>query len=56
MDNLNDYLNRDLNYLKQWLQENKLPLNVIETRAMVTGSRPNLKKISEGKAQPPPLL
>ena len=44
IDDINDYLNRDLNCLKQWLQGNKLSLNVIKTQAMVVGSRPNLKK------------
>ena len=53
IDDLNDYLNRDLNYLKHWLQENKLPLNIIKTEAMVVGSRPNLRKISKGKVQSP---
>ena len=31
IDDLNDNLNRDLNCLKQWLQGNKLSLNVIKT-------------------------
>ena len=53
IDDLNDNLNRDLNCLKQWLQGNKLSLNVIKTQAMVVGSRPNLKKISEGNVQSP---
>ena len=42
IDDINDNLNRDLNCLKQWLQGNKLSLNVIKTQAMVVGSRPNL--------------
>ena len=53
IDDINDNLNRDLNCLKQWLQGNKLSLNVIKTQAMVVGSRPNLKKISEGNVQSP---
>ena len=53
IDDLNDKLNRDLNCLKQWLQGNKLSLDVIKTQAMVVGSRPNLKKISEGNVQSP---
>ena len=55
IDDLNDNLSRDLNYLKQWLRGNKLSLNVIKTQAMVAGSRPSLKKISEGKIQSPSL-
>ena len=55
IDDLNDNLNRDLNCLKQWLRGNKLSLNVIKAQAMVVGSRPNLKKISDGKVQSPPL-
>ena len=55
IDDLNDNLNRNLNCLKQWLRGNKLSLNVIKTQAMVLGSRPNLKKIPEGKVQSPSL-
>ena len=42
-------LNRDSCILKQWLQGNKLSLNLIKTRAIVLRSRPNLKKISDNK-------
>ena len=38
--------------LKQWLQGNKLSLNLITTQAMAVGPRPNLKKISDKKVQP----
>ena len=48
IDELNETLNSDLDSLKQWLEGNKLSLNVIKTQAMVIGSRrPNLKKISD---------
>ena len=50
IDELNETLNSDLDSLKQWLDGNKLTelsLNVIKTQAMVIGSRPNLKKISD---------
>ena len=50
IDKLNDYLNRDLNCLEHWLQGNKMSLNLIKTQAMVVGSRPKLKKISEGSS------
>ena len=53
---LNENLNRDLCNLKQWLQENKLSVNLIKTHAMVVGSRPNLKKISDKKVQPPTFV
>ena len=56
IDDLNYKLNRDLNCLKQWLRGNKLSLNVIKIQAMVVGSRPNLRKISEGKVQSPSFL
>ena len=39
--------NSDLDSLKQWLEGKKLSLNVIKTRAMAIGSRPNIKKISD---------
>ena len=53
IDDLNENMNRDLNCLKQWLQGNKLSLNVMKTQAMVVGSRPNLKKISDKKIESP---
>ena len=53
IDDLNDSLNRDLNCLKQWLRGYKLFLNFINAQAIVEGSRPNLKEISDGKVQYP---
>ena len=50
---LSENLNRDSYNLKQWLQGNKLSLNLINTQSMVVGSRLNLKKISDKKEQPP---
>ena len=47
IDELNETLNSDLDSLKQWLEGNKFSLNVIKTQAMVIGSRPNIKKISD---------
>ena len=47
---LSENLNRDLGYLKQWLQGNKLSL--ILNSSMMVGSWPNLKKISDKKIQP----
>ena len=38
IDELNETLNSDLESLKQWLEGNKLSLNVIKTQAMVIGS------------------
>ena len=45
IDDLNRFMNEDLNCLKDWLQGNKLSLNVLKTDAMVVGSRPKLKRI-----------
>ena len=53
IDELNETLNSDLDSLKQWLEGNKLSLNVIKTQAMVIGSRPNIKRISD-KSVPTP--
>ena len=53
---LSESLDRDLSNLKQWLQGNKLPLNLIKTQAMVVGSRPNIKKISDREVQPPTFV
>ena len=50
---LNEILNSDLDSLKQWLESNKLSLNVVKTQVMVIGSRPNIKKISD-KSVPTP--
>ena len=36
-----------MNDLKLWLQGNKLSLNVLKTRAMVVGSKPKIKKITD---------
>ena len=36
---INQTLNSELNELKQWLQGNKLSLNVIKTQAQIVGSR-----------------
>ena len=55
IDELNETLNSDLDSLKQWLEGNKLSLNVIKTQAMVIGSRPNIKKISD-KSVPTPTF
>ena len=54
--NLSENLNRDLYNLKQWLQGNKLSINLIKTQAMMVGPRPNLKNISDKKVQPPTFL
>ena len=56
IDDLNETLNSDLDSLKQWLEGNKLSLNVIKTQAMVIGSRPNIKKISDKLVPTPKYL
>ena len=40
-------LNSELNDLKLWMQGNKLSLNVLKTQAMVVGSKPKIKKITD---------
>ncbi len=56
INDLNFALNSDLDRLKGWLQGNKLSLNVIKTQAMVVGSRPNLKNISDKKVEAPAFV
>ena len=50
---LSENLNRDLCNLNQWLQGNKLSLNLIKIQAVLVGSRPNLEKIFDKQVQPP---
>ena len=47
IDDLTRFMNEDLNFLTDWLQGSKLSLNVLKTHAMVVGSRPKLKRISD---------
>ena len=44
---INQTLNSELNDLKQWLQGNKLSLNVLKTQALIVGSQPKIKKITD---------
>ena len=53
MKDINQTLNSELGYLKQWLQGNKLSLNVLKTKALVLGSKPKIKKITEKVVDPP---
>ena len=46
LEDINQTLNSELNHLKQWLQGNKLSLNVLKTQALVVGSQPKMKKIT----------
>ena len=46
-------LNSDLDSLKEWLEGNKLSLNVIKTQVVVIGPRPHIKKISDKSAPTP---
>ena len=45
--NIDQTLNSELNDMKLWLQGNKLSLNVLETQAMVAGSQPEIKNITD---------
>ena len=49
-------LNSELNDLKLWLQGNKLSLNVLKTQAMVVGSQPKIKKITDKIVDHPQLF
>ena len=55
IEKLNETLNSNLDSLKQWLEGNELSPNIIKTQAMVIGSMPNIKKISE-KSVPTPCF
>ena len=56
IEDLTETLNNELKCLKEWLQDNKLSLNVIKTQAMVIGSRQNLKKIGENSVDFPAFV
>ena len=56
MEDINQTLSGELGHLKQWLQGNKLSLNVLKTQAPVVGSKPNIKKITENVVDPPQFL
>ena len=47
LSKLQDDLNQDLVNLQNWLQGNKLSLNVVKTQSMMIGSRPNIQKIKK---------
>ena len=56
MEDTNQTLNSELDHLKQWLQGNKLSLNVLKTQALVVGSKPKIQKITEKVVAPPQFL
>ena len=56
MEDINQTLNNELGHLKQWLQGNKLSLNVLRTQALVVGSKPKIKKITDNFVDPPQFL
>ena len=47
IEDIKSVLDEELAMLNEWLQSNKLSLNVVKTQSMVVGSRPNLKKIDD---------
>ena len=53
--NINDSVNEDLDHLKNWLEGNKLSLNVAKTQSMLIGSRTRLKKIGMSENPEPAL-
>ena len=42
--------------MKQWLQGNKISLNVLKTQTLVIGSKPKIKKITDNVVDPPQFL
>ena len=56
LEDINQTLNCELSLLKQWLQGNKLSLNVLKTQALVVGSKPKIKKIADKIVDPPQFL
>ena len=46
-EDIDQTLNSELNNLKLWMQGNQLSLNVLKTQAMVVGSQPKAKKITD---------
>ena len=53
--NINDAVNEDLDLLKNWLESNKLSLNVSKTQSMLIGSRSRLKRIGQSENSIPAL-
>ena len=47
LEGINQTLNGELTLLKQWLQGNKLSLNVLKTQVVVIGIQPKIKKITD---------
>ena len=53
--NINDSINEDLDHLKNWLESNKLSLNVAKTQSMLIGSRDRLRNIGMSENPEPAL-
>ena len=53
--NINDSVNEDLDHLKNWLESNKLSLNVAKTQSLLISSRNRLKKIGISENPEPAL-
>lgn len=47
--NINDKLNKDLECLSEWLEGNKLKLNLMETKYMKFNSNENVPVLIDGK-------
>ena len=47
LEGINQTLNYELNLLEQWLHGNKLSLSVLKSQAVVIGSQPKVKKITD---------
>ena len=53
--NINDSVKEDLDQLKNWLESNKLSVNVAKPKSMLIGSRNRLKKIGMSENPEPAL-
>ena len=57
MNDINTSINADLEALRGWLAGNKLPLNVVKTQGMITGSRCKLLSIDlHSSSKPDPNI
>ena len=53
ISSINNAVNKDLQSLKSWLDENKLSLNVAKTQSILIGSRYKIRAVEQPDNQPP---
>ena len=56
LSDINQTLNSELNESKQWLQGNKLALNVLKTQALIVGSQPKIQKMRNKTVDHPQIF